>query len=170
MSNRSPGIKLLLVGLVALLLAIPLGMVYALVSDRENQSRTAQMAITAGWGGPQVVSGPVLVVPYTRLSTGTETVDGQQRTRSVEVRDELYLSPLSHSATARLAPERRGYSIYASVIYQAALAGSARFALPADLERFGVERQRLLLDQAELRFGVSDPRGLQTDAEVTRSE
>jgi inner membrane protein len=167
MAERSPGIKLLVVGLVALLLAIPLFMVYALVSDRESQSHTAQAAITAGWGGAQVVSGPVLVVPYTRLSTETETVDGQQRTRTVEVRDELYLSPLSHHATARLTPERRGYSIYASVIYQAALAGDARFALPAKLERFGVERERLLLDQAELRFGVSDPRGLQTDAEVT---
>ena len=167
MSERSPGIKLLLVGLVALLLTIPLFMVYALVSDRESQSHTAQAAITAGWGGAQVVSGPVLAVPYTRLSTETETVDGRQRTRTVEVRDELYLSPLSHSATAKLTPERRGYSIYASVLYQAALAGKARFELPADLELFGVERERLLLDQAELRFGVSDPRGLQTDAVVT---
>jgi inner membrane protein len=167
MSERSPGTKLLLVGLVALVLTIPLFMVYALVNDRESQSHTAQAAITAGWGGAQVVSGPVLVVPFTRLSTETELVDGQQRTRSVEVRDELYLSPLSHSATARLTPERRGYSIYNSVIYQAALAGDARFALPADLQRFGVERERLLLDQAELRFGVSDPRGLQTDATVT---
>ena len=113
MSERSPGMKLLLVGLVALLLTIPLFMVYALVSDRESQSHTAQAAITAGWGGAQVVSGPVLVVPYTRLSTETETVDGQQRTRTVEVRDELYLSPLSHRATAKLTPERRGYSIYA---------------------------------------------------------
>ena len=40
-------------------------MVYALVSDRESQSHTAQAAITAGWGGAQVVSGPVLVVPFT---------------------------------------------------------------------------------------------------------
>lgn len=166
MSERSPGIKLLLVGLVALVLTIPLFMVYALVNDRESQSHTAQAAIAAGWGGAQVVAGPVLVVPYTRLSTETETADGQQRTRTVEVRDELFLSPLSHHATARLTPERRGYSIYASVIYQAALAGTARFELPADLERFGVERERLMLDQAELRFGVSDPRGLQTDAVV----
>lgn len=167
MSDRSPGIKLLLVGLVALVLTIPLFMVYALVSDRESQSRTAQAAITAGWGGPQVVSGPVLVVPFTRVDTETEVVNGQQRTRTVEHRAELFLSPLAHHATAKLTPERRGYSIYASVIYQAALAGNARFVLPADLARLGVERERLQLDQAELRFGVSDPRGLQTDATVT---
>jgi inner membrane protein len=167
MSERSPGIKLLLVGLVAFVLGVPLLMVYALVGDREAQSHTAQAAITAGWGGAQVVSGPVLVVPYTELATETTTTDGEAHTRSVERRRELFLSPLGHRATARLTPERRGYSIYASVVYQAALAGSARFELPADLERLGVERERLLLDQAELRFGISDPRGLQTDAEVT---
>ena len=170
MSERSPGIKLLLVGLVALVLTIPLFMVYALVGDRENQSHTAQETITAGWGGAQVVSGPVLVVPFTEQVTETTTVDGKERTRTVETRRELFLSPLSHRATARLTPERRGYSIYASVIYQAALAGTAHFALPDDLERFGVQRGRLLLEQAELRFGVSDPRGLQTDAEVNAGE
>jgi len=167
MSERSPGLKLLLVGLVALVLTIPLFMVYALVSDRESQSQTAQTAITAGWGGAQVVAGPVLVVPFTELVTETTTVDGQERTRTVEARRELFLSPLSHRATTTLTPERRGYSIYASVIYRAALAGNVRFALPADLERFGVDRARLQLDQAELRFGVSDPRGLQTDAQAT---
>ncbi len=167
MIARSPGFKLLLVGLIALLLTIPLLVVYALVRDRESQSHTAQASITAGWGGPQIVSGPVLVIPFTRQSSETEIVGGQQRTRTVEVRDELFVSPLSHSATAELSPERRSYSIYASVIYQAALAGTARFALPDDLERYGVRRDRLMLDQAELRFGVSDPRGLQTDAAVT---
>jgi inner membrane protein len=164
MSQRSPGIRLLLVGLVAFVLGIPLLMVYALVNDREAQSHTAQAAITAGWGGAQVVSGPVLVVPYTELVTETATVDG---TRTVERRRELYLSPLVHRADIKLNPERRGYSIYDSVVYQAALAGNARFELPADLDRLGVERGRLVLDQAELRFGVSDPRGLQTDASVT---
>lgn len=167
MSDRSPGTKLLLVGLVALVLVVPLLMVYALVNDREAQSHTAQAAITAGWGGAQVISGPVLVVPYTSPTTEVSTVDGEERTRTVDVRRELFLSPLGHRATAKLAPERRGYSIYASVIYRAALTGTARFALPADLDRLGVERDRLLIDEAELRFGVSDPRGLQTDAKVT---
>ena len=54
--------KRLLVGLVAVLLTLPLLMVYALVRDREGQSQQAQAAITAGWGGRQVVSGPVLAI------------------------------------------------------------------------------------------------------------
>lgn len=165
--KRTPGMKLFFVGLVAILLSVPLIMVYVLVQDREFQSRTAQNAITAGWGGPQIISGPVLVVPYQREDVQTEVVDGRSVTRARMVRDELYLSPVSQSVRTVLEPERRSKSIYESVIYLAANDGTARFALPADLERFGVSRDALLLAEAELRFGVSDPRGLQTDASVS---
>ena len=53
MSERSPGVRLLLVGLVAVALIVPLMAVYALVRDREGQSQQAQASITAGWGGPR---------------------------------------------------------------------------------------------------------------------
>jgi inner membrane protein len=165
--ERSPGIKLFLVGAVAAVLVIPLLMVYLLVTDRESQSETAQAAITAGWGGNQVISGPVIVIPYSRIQTQVETIDGQPVTRQTELDDELFLSPIQQDVDTTLDPERRSYSIYASVIYQAALSGTARFELPDDLEQQGITASRLKLDKAELRFGVSDPRGLQTDANVT---
>ena len=41
---------------------MPLVAVYALVYDRQSQSDTAQAAINAGWGGPQIVAGPVVAV------------------------------------------------------------------------------------------------------------
>ena len=62
--ERSPGIKLLFALLIAGALVIPLMMVYALVWDRQSQSETAQNSINAGWGGPQVLAGPVIVVPF----------------------------------------------------------------------------------------------------------
>jgi inner membrane protein len=165
--ERSPGIKLLLVGAVAAILSIPLFAVYALVYDRQEQSTVAQAAITAGWGGSQIVSGPVLAIPYIRDDTQTEMVEGRSVTRTRQVRAELYLSPASQKVRARLQPEERQKSIYRSVIYRAELGGTARFELPAELRLDGVTRDKLMLDQAELRFGVSDPRGLQNDAKVT---
>ena len=65
-TERSPGWKLFLAGIIGIALVIPLMMVYALVWDRQEQSNVAQSSIAAGWGGPQVVVGPVLVIPYTR--------------------------------------------------------------------------------------------------------
>ena len=164
MSSHSPGIRLLLVGLIAAVLSVPLLMVYALVRDREQQSRTAQASITAGWGGPQVVSGPVLAIPYMRDETYTEQAGSEVVTRTRQVRAELFLAPTAQTVRTAIEPETRSKSIYQSVIYRAALEGEASFRLPQELDVDGVRRDRLLLDEAELRFGVSDPRGLQQDA------
>jgi inner membrane protein len=106
MTDRSPGVKFLLVGLVAVLLALPLMMVYALVRDREGQSQQAQASITAGWGGQQVISGPVLVIPYVRDETVTEEVNGSAVTRTRQVRAELFLSPATQSVRTTINPRR----------------------------------------------------------------
>lgn len=161
--ERSPGVKLALTGLVALVLIVPLMMVYALVYDRENQSQTAQASIAAGWGGAQTVTGPVLVIPWTEQVTQTQTVDGQQRATSTRVRREMFLSPAHQSVETQINPDRKGYAIYETVVYDTAMSGTARFAMPDDLDRFGIDADALMLDQVELRFGVSDPRGLKDD-------
>ena len=91
--ERSPGFKLFLAGLIGIVLVIPLMMVYALVWDRQGQSETAQASIAAGWGGPQTIVGPVLVIPYTANSVETVDQGGKQTTRTVLVKKELFLSP-----------------------------------------------------------------------------
>lgn len=165
--NRSPGIKLLFTVLIGVALTIPLIFVYALVSDRQNQSNIAQAAITGGWGSHQVVSGPIVVIPYLDERVQTETVGGRSVTRTVTIRDYLYLAPLRQRIGTTLNPEVKTRSIYRAVIYNAQLEGEAVFAIPPDLDRHGVEESQLIMDEAELRFGASDPRGLQADARVS---
>ena len=164
--DRSPGVKLFFAALIGAVLLIPLMMVYALVNDRQVQSATAQESITSGWGGEQIISGPVLVIPYIDEAVETEVVNGQSRTRTVQVRRELFVSPIKQTISTALAPDVKRYSIYRSVIYQAEAQGSASFELTEDFTRTGVERDQLLLEQAELRFGVTDPRGLTDGTKV----
>ncbi|WP_327458808.1 cell envelope integrity protein CreD [Sphingomonas sp.] len=158
--ERSPGAKFLFAGLIGLLLAIPLFSVYLLVYDRQSQSETARASIAEGWGGPQIMAGPFLVTPYLDQATETVTEAGRQITRSSDVWRELVLAPDVAEIDTRLKPERRQRSIYEAVVYEAAVQGRARFALPADLARYGVSLDRLAFDRAELRFGLSDARGL----------
>ena len=80
-SERSPGFKLLFAGIIGLVLVLPLMMVYALVWDRQEQSNVAQNSIAAGWGGPQVIVGPVLVIPYAANSVETVEQNGRQTDR-----------------------------------------------------------------------------------------
>ena len=166
--ERSPGVKLIIVGVIGAVLMVPLVMVFALVFDRQHQARVAQNSITAAWAGPQVVAGPLLVVPYTARVEYSETVDGKPVERTRLSRRSLYLSPAKQRLDATLDPEVRVRgSIHRTVVYEAAITGEARFSLPPDLDRLGVKTEDLILDEAIIQMPISDPRGLQTDAQVS---
>lgn len=168
MRERSPGVKLMLAGLVGGALIIPLLMVYWLVSDRQHQARVAQASITAGWAGPQTVSGPMLVLPYTVTLESTEVVDGKTVKKTSESEQLLYLAPSRQDLATQIDPEVRSRGIiHKSVVYDAAIEGTARFVLPEDLERLGIREDQLKLDEAFLQLPISDPRGLQTDASMS---
>lgn len=164
--QSSPGIKLLFVILIGLALSVPLLAVYALVYDRQSQSETARASIAAGWGGPQVMVGPVLALPYVRDEQQNVEVNGRTETRVVRVNATLFLSPVRNHLTSRVVPQLLRKSIYESVLYQVENQGSAHFALPADFERYGVPMDAIDFSRAEIRFGLADPRGLQANASV----
>ncbi|MES2453660.1 MAG: cell envelope integrity protein CreD [Pseudomonadota bacterium] len=159
-SEHSPGAKLLLPFLIGALLAIPLFAIYLLVYDRQNQSETAQASIAQGWGGPQVIAGPVLVIPYSKQTTETVTENGKQTSKTSTSWHEMTLSPDRTVVKTDLKPDLRHRSIYDVVVFEARNHGGARFSLPADLQRFGVAPEALALDRAQIRFGISDARGL----------
>jgi inner membrane protein len=166
-SDRSPGLKLTLAILVGLVLSIPLFAVWLLVYDRQMQSEQARTSIAEGWGGPQIMSGPLLVIPYRTTAEETVTENGQQVTRSREVWQELTLAPEQAQLDTEVRPERRQRSIYEVVVYDSRVSGRARFAMPADLQRAGVDPATLDLGRAELRFGLSDPRGLGANPRIS---
>jgi inner membrane protein len=158
--ERSPGGKLGIAILIGALLTIPLFFVYLLNWDRQNQSNTASASIVEGWGGPQVIAGPVLVIPYQAQTTETVEQGGKQATKTSTVWKELVLSPETSTLDTKIAPERRKRSIYEAVVYETTLSGQAKFVMPTDLERIGVPVTSLEFSRAEIRFGLSDARGL----------
>ena len=61
-------------GALTIGLLIPLTWVYSIVSERASRREGAVAEVSATWGGPQTVGGPVLAVPYLG-----PYADGQQR-------------------------------------------------------------------------------------------
>ena len=121
--ERTPGFKLFLAIVVGLALTIPLFSVWLLVYDRQTQSQQATAAITEGWGGPQAMAGPVLVIPYRATATETAVENGQSVTRSRDVVRELTLAPEGVELSTDVRPEVRKKSIYEAVVYAAHVAG-----------------------------------------------
>lgn len=158
---RSPGFKLTLAIMVGLALTVPLFSVWLLVYDRQSQQQEATNSITAGWGAAQVMSGPVLVIPYRTPASGSPADSGASSATR-----ELVIAPESAAIATEVRPQVRKRSMYEAVIYDALNSGHARFTLPPDLARSGVGIAQMDFGSAELRFSVSDPRGLGADAQV----
>ena len=68
MFDSTPSRKFLSALLVGFLLSIPIFSVWLLVYDRQSQSAEARQSIAAGWGGPQVLAGPELSIPFKQTS------------------------------------------------------------------------------------------------------
>ncbi|MES2002768.1 MAG: cell envelope integrity protein CreD [Pseudomonadota bacterium] len=164
-TDTSPDRKLGWAIAIGFLLALPLFFVWMLVYDRQTQSQAASESITEGWGDRQIISGPLLVVPYRAQATETVVENGQSVTRSRDVIRELTVAPTVSVLDTKIRPERRKRSIYEAVVYDARATGHASFVLP-DLAQAGVEATALDLYRAELRFGISDPRGLGANPQV----
>ncbi len=164
--ERTPGFKLALTIMVGLMLTIPLFSVWLLVYDRKTQSDEATASITEGWGGSQAMNGPVLVIPYRATSTETVVENGASVSKSSQVIREFTVAPEAIELATTLAPQVRRRSIYEAVVYDAAISGRARFVLPPDFARAGVDPAQMEMDRAELRFGLSDPRGLGANPRV----
>ncbi len=153
--------------LVGVLLSIPLFSVWLLVYDRQSQSEVARSSIAEGWGGPQTFAGPMLVIPFQDTTTETVTEGGTPVTKSRTIWRELFIAPTAVALDTQIKPQRRQRSIYEAVVYDTAVNGHAAFALPSDLPRYGVTLDRLLFDRAEIRFGLSDARGVAADNKVS---
>ena len=165
--ERTHGFKLVLTIVVGLALTIPLFSVWLLVYDRKTQSDEATASITQGWGDAQTINGPMLVIPYRATMTENVVENGQQVTRTSQVRRELTLAPEAVDLSTRIGPTVRKRSIYETVVYDALVKGNARFALPTDLSSTGIDPSQLDFSRAELRFGLSDPRGLGSNPQVS---
>ena len=168
-ANVRPGFKLFLAIVVGLVLTIPLFSVWLLVYDRQTQSERGDGARSPqGWGGPQAMSGPVLVIPY--RATATETVVAERAERHPHQRGDARADAGAGSGRALDRSPARGaqaLDLRSGGLRRSASPGKARFALPPDLARTGVDPAQMDLSRAELRFGLSDPRGLGANPRVS---
>jgi len=157
--SATPSYKFAVVVLLGLLLAVPLFSVYLLVYDRESQSTQARGSIVEGWGQPQRLAGPFLVLPFSQLVQSRVVESGREFSRTEQQERELFIAPSSLSVETKIAPELRRRSIYEAVVYTADVRQTGFFRLP-DLAALNIDPATVRLAEAELRVGVSSAKGL----------
>lgn len=146
-------IKAISVGILILVLMIPTGFIYMLIMERKERQAEVVAEVSSKWAGPQTISGPYLVIPYT---TEEKNADG----KLVVIKHLAYCLPEELKINGNLFPEIRSRSIYKVVLYKTTLNIQGNFSA----ERFtelGVESGRLQLNDAQLCFGLTDNRGIE---------
>jgi inner membrane protein len=147
-------LKLFSIGVLLLLLLIPSNIVEGLITERAGNRDTATSEISAQWGGPQLLMGPVLVLPYTVRETDAKG-------RVSESTRYLSFLPDTLATTGTLAPERRHRGIYEAVVYRAQLQvrGSFESILLAEA---GIPAAAVRWREAFVAVGISDMKGIRT--------
>jgi inner membrane protein len=152
---RSPGFKFLLIVVLTVAMAVPLFLIQLALSDREQTAAGVATDIAAGWGGPQIVAGPVLLVPYSVQRQNL--VNGQ--TVQVEQGFTAMLLPENLNVNVQATSGTRWRGIFEVPVYKAAIGMHATFdkdgitaLLPSDA--------KVQWEQARIAIRVSDAHGL----------
>ena len=113
--------KVLGIGALALLMTIPLLQVRELVSERQQLRSDAISQIAQGWGGKQVIGGPVLVVPTLRQMTAEGQATPRWQTGSESVLADTLKQDVAMVVTTR------SYGIYSAPVFVATVTLAAQF-------------------------------------------
>lgn len=182
--RQSLGRRFIAVGLLILVMTIPGMMAEEVVDARRSYQEQTVDRISREWGGGQILSGPVLVIPVERdvrvvssrpkldPVSGLVLVDDEgaeifERFEEVQVKAEepVYLLPEQLDLQLDSTTEQRRRGIFEVPVYVAEITASFAFDLEAVARQVDAEA-RVLWDRAELRVGVGDNRGLRGQAVI----
>ena len=161
--------RFIVIGLMAIALFIPLGMIEEVVSERHRSYRTVLHDVSSSWGEEQVLTGPVLVIPYEYRYQVTKKVLGssgfyQDVSEWHESSHQALVLPDELDIGGDIEPEYRQRSIYKSLVYRMRLNLTGQFGNLEDKIREMTDTSRLHKihwDKAYLSIGLTDPSGVE---------
>lgn len=160
--KNSISLKLIIVVMLSLILLIPSLMVKSLISERESRKQETLIELTSKWGGNQVISGPILVVPYQIITTYT---DGKQSIKT----NYFQILPSTLKIDGNLETEIRHRGIYDVLLYSGDFSLSGTFH-PEDFTDWPDKYDRILWNDARLVLGISDTKGISKIATMLWNE
>ncbi len=144
--------KLLSMAVVLVLLIIPSVIISTLIEERSRTADEATEEVGQKWGLSQVITGPMLVVPYREMQpTGS--------TDTAPVTRHAYFLPERLDVSGTIEPTVRYRGVYEVIVYTADLSIGGSFAPPSFAD-WDVKAEDILWNEAALIAGVRDMRGI----------
>jgi len=112
----SVSVKAVAIAVLTLLMLWPLSQVERLVSERQSLQNQAYGVIAAGFGGAQILGGPILTVETQDKTVGVNTLT-KERTETWVEGAPLHLLPSELQITTNVSVELRSKGIYSVPVY-----------------------------------------------------
>ncbi len=157
--HRSLSFKLFVIGVLVIILLIPKVMILGLINERQANSNQVVNEVMSKWSNDQIVSGPVLYVPFIK-----KTYDEEQKKHLEETRYATFL-PKELSIKGEMIPKKLQRSIYNVYVYETKLTINGSFK-DIDFEKMNIEANDILWDDAQLQVSISDLRGISKSLEL----
>jgi inner membrane protein len=152
-------IKGLIIGVLALLLLIPAEFVQNLIKEREARQREAFTEVSSKWADRQIITGPVLVIPYTKTAKDNNGLP-------VTVKSFAYFLPDKLNIESTVIPEKRYRGIYEVMLYFSSIKLTGSFnTLP--LQKLNLNPADVAWNEAYVCLGITDAKGLKDELQLT---
>ena len=150
-------LKAVIIGIMTLLMLIPVAMLQSMIHERMEYQQEVEAEVGSTWGGPQTVTGPVLVLPY-------ERVDGEGKNQILE-KGTAYFLPETLRIDGRVDTEVRSRTAHKVLLYKTGLELEGTFTRP-DIESLGLQPENIRWDEACLYVGIRYLQGVQSRLSV----
>ncbi len=150
-------LKAAVVAVLMLVLLVPLAMINATIGERAGYRQQAVASVAESYAGPQVLTGPVLVVPYveTRKEQALDAFGKLVETTKREPRHWLFF-PRRMAVDGRIMPSIRKRGLHEVRVYELHARLDARFDATLPPDPNGVRD----VGVPYLSFSIADVRGL----------
>lgn len=151
-------IKGLVIGLLVLILLIPTLYVQNLIEEREARQRAAITEVSSKWAGKQVVTGPVLVLPYWQNM-------GDTTGKVSRVKHYAYFLPDELNVRATVTPLERHRGIYKVMLYNSKINLSGTFNEQA-FAKWNIPTGDIVWNEASVHLNIEDTKGLNDELKL----
>ncbi|MEJ7643895.1 MAG: cell envelope integrity protein CreD [Chryseolinea sp.] len=149
-------VKLLSIGFLILILLIPASWIDEVIVERQERATEVVQEVSAKWSGSQMVTGPILVIPYVRR----EVVDlGKEGMEVHDYPEKAFFLPESLNISGTVNPEKLNRGMFDAVVYESTLSIHAKFE-SLDFKSLSIPEDMIIWKDAYMVMGITDVRGI----------
>ncbi len=163
--NKNLSLKLGTIALLVLALLIPLLMIGGLIDERQSLRDSVVDDIAQSSSHAQQISGPLLVVPYSKYERVWKVQDGKSFQETRMNHGFLTFLPETFALDGSASTELRSRGIYEARLFHASSRISGQFRIPAN---WGIKSDLddYRFDAPFIAVGISDIRGIQNGLQL----